>query len=312
MTITPASVSSRRRLVTTLGDLAYEQVGWMLAHEHLFANFAEENDHGAQAADVVARIAPELERAKQAGFTALVDATAVGGARRPDIIVAVSKAAGFPVVMATGLFKEPAKRVWATVHREERLYEWMLAELTQGIGKTGDCAGWIKLSVANEGVQAHEAVLLRAAARASRETGAAVCSHTVGAALANAQLDIFEAAGGDPARFIWVHTQTEPNLAEHMAFARRGAWIEYDAVDNGDIPDAQFADWIMALLDADLGGHLLLSQDRVGYNPALPGAAITPYTYLAEGFAPVLRARGVDDDMLNLLFRNNPFRAYAR
>ena len=56
-------VSARRRytaLVTTLGDLTAEQVGWMLAHEHVFANFTSDEDGAADAATVAQRLRPAL------------------------------------------------------------------------------------------------------------------------------------------------------------------------------------------------------------------------------------------------------------
>lgn len=300
------------RLITTLGALAREQVGVMLAHEHVFANFAADSEGGATADAVVARMTPELERAKIAGVTALIEATAVGAARRPDVLLAVSQATNVPMVVATGLFKEPAKSNWVAAHDEGALRDWMIGELENGIGDTDLRAGWIKLSVTDSGVQPHERTLLRAAAGASAITGAAVGSHTVGGALANAELDIFEAAGGSPNRFIWIHTQTEPDRAVHLQFARRGTWIEYDAIDEDRADDA-YLDLICHALDAGLGDHVLLSHDRVGYNPAAPnGGAFKPYSYLTEQFIPKLRARGADDGTIDQLLRVNPFTAYAR
>jgi phosphotriesterase-related protein len=299
-------------LVTTLGDFTADQVGWMLAHEHLFANFVADDDHDADPAAVAARMTPELERARAAGITAMVDATAVGGARRPDVLLTVSQASGMPTLAATGLFKEPAKTDWVRAHSEAALRDWMILELTEGIDQTFMRAGWIKLSVTDSGVQPHEATLIRAAAGASRVTGAVVGSHTVGAALANDELDLFLKAGGASDRFIWIHTQTEPDVAKHEAFARRGAWIEYDAIDE-DRHDDAYLDMIVRALEKGYADRVLLSHDRVGYNPAQPtGGVFKPYTYLTEQFVPKLRACGVDDAALEVLLRHNPFRAYAR
>ena len=69
----------------------------------------------------------------------------------------------------------------------------------------------------------------------------------------------------------------------------------------------------LRLLEAGLGDHLLLSQDRGWYDPALPGGGEPkPYTYLSEKFLPKLQARGVDEEMIEQLTVNNPFRAFAR
>lgn len=305
-------MSSEKHLITTLGKCAYADVGWMLAHEHIFANFAADDDHCIDSAAVVARMLPELERAKGVGISALVDATAIGAARRPDILAALSQAADFPILAATGWFKEPAKWDWALEHSNSALCAWLVTELTTGMGNSAVRAGWIKLSVTDSGVQPHEARLISAAAGASRATGAVVGCHTVGGPLAHAVLDIFEAAGGDPSRFIWIHTQTEPDINVHLDFARRGAWIEYDAIDQ-DPADEVYSDWILQVLDAGFGNQLLLSQDRVGYDPVkAEGGVFKPYSALTETFIPKLRGRGVDTAGIEMLLHDNPFRAYAR
>lgn len=299
-------------LVTTLGDLTADQVGWMLAHEHIFANFYVDYGNDAPISQVIARLSPELERAQQAGITVMVEATAVGAARRPDILLAVSQAAALPVLAATGLFKEPAKSIWAETLGETGLRNWLIGELTEHIDDTTFRAGWIKLSATDSGVQPHEKLLLRAAAQASQATNAVVGSHTVGAALANAELDIFEAAGGDPARFIWIHTQTERDVTKHAAFARRGAWIEYDAIDE-DRPDDAYLDWILCAFAGGYADRVLLSHDRSGYNPGQAnGGELKPYAYLPSQFVPKLQARGLDDADIDQLLRVNPFSAYAR
>jgi phosphotriesterase-related protein len=299
-------------LVTTLGDLSADHVGWMLAHEHVFANFYADDDAATAIAPVIDRMEPALQAVKAAGITALVEATAVGGARRPDVLLAVSQAIKLPLIAATGLFKEPAKTEWAHRLGESGLRDWLIRELTEQIDGSTFRAGWIKLSVTDSGVQPHEELLLRAAAHASQTTNAVVGSHTVGAALANAELDIFEAAGGDPARFIWIHTQTEPDVEQHAAFTRRGAWIEYDAIDE-DRPDDAYLDWVVRAFDGGYADRVLPSHDRSGYNPTqMNGGTFKPYTYLLTQFVPKLQARGIHEAGIQQLLHANPFRAYAR
>lgn len=299
-------------LVTTLGNIDAAQAGCILAHEHIFANFAADDDHETDARAVVAQMLPLLQDAQRTGVTVLVDATAIGAARRADILLEISHASGLPILVATGLFKEPAKTSWLQAHGEDGLAAWMTRELTESVIGANVPAGWIKISVNDAGVQQHEAALIRAAARASRMTNAVVGSHTVGAALAHAQLDLFEAAGGAPDRFIWIHTQTEPDVAQHERFARRGAWIEYDAIDE-DRPDEVYLRWIVRGFERGYAEHVLLSHDRSGYNPTLPnGGTARPYTYLVESFLPKLREYGFGEDAIHQLSRDNPLNAYAR
>jgi phosphotriesterase-related protein len=304
------------RLITTLGPKRADELGLVLPHEHVFVDLRTPDQPGyaeADATDVVSLMAPEIERARLAGVTAIVEASTVGVGRRADILKAVSEATGFPVVVPTGIYREPWVPAWAHRATEAELHDWMLRELTDGIELTGVRAGWIKLSAGDDGLTAVEAKILRAAGRAAAATNSAIGSHTVKGRVVRDQLDILEATGHTPDRFIWIHTQAEPDPALHLEIARRGAWVEYDAIGSDDFVDAFFVQRVQRLLDAGLGGRLLLSQDRGQYDPAQPGGGTPrPYTYLSERFVPALRAAGVDDAPIRLLTRTNPFEAFAR
>jgi phosphotriesterase-related protein len=304
------------RLITSLGPKRADELGLVLPHEHVFVDLRTPDQPGygeADATDVVSLMAPEIERAQLAGVTAIVEASTVGVGRRADILKAVSEATGFPLVVPTGIYREPWVPAWALRASEAELHDWMLRELTEGIEATGMPAGWIKLSAGDDGLTEVETKILRAAGRAAAATNSAIGSHTVKGGVVRDQLDILEALGHTPDRFIWIHTQAEPDPELHLEIARRGAWIEYDAIGSDDFDDAYFVRVVQRLLDAGLAGRLLLSQDRGQYDPAEPGGGTPrPYTYLSEQFVPALRAAGVDDATIAQLTRTNPFDAFAR
>jgi phosphotriesterase-related protein len=299
-------------LITTLGPKREDELGMILPHEHIFANFPTGDDLNCKPEAVVTALLPEISKTQAAGVTALVDATAVGGARRADILKAVSLATELPIVAATGIFKEPWKTNWVNTFGMEGLAAWMTQELTFQIEETGVQAGWIKLSVADQGLTEHEKLLLQAAAQAGRATQATIGVHTVKGRVAHDQLDIIEQAGYTPKRFIWIHTQMEDDFNIHLEIARRGAWIEYDAI--GDFrTDEQYIAWICRLIDAGLHDHILLSQDRGWYDPSQAGGGVfKPYTYISDVFLPKLRAAGIDEALIRQITHTNPFRAYAR
>ena len=302
-------------LITTLGPYAAGQLGMILPHEHIFVDLGpieQASWRNAQAADVTPVMAPELERVAAAGVTALVECTPVGVGRRADIVAAVSRAAGFPVVVPTGIYREPWIPDWAHAASEEALADWMLGELTGQIEESGVQAAWIKLSAGDDGLTACETKILRAAAAAGRRTEAVIGSHTVRGRVVRDQLDILEAAGYTPGRFIWIHTQAEPDFDLHLEMGRRGCWLEYDAIGSDAFTDAWFVEHILHLLDAGLGGQLLLSHDRGWYDPSQPQSKPQPFTYLNKVFLPKLQAAGVDDETIRQLTVENPFNAFAR
>lgn len=302
------------QLITTLGPKGRNELGMILPHEHVFVDLRTWDKPGyaqAEAADVVRLMAPEIERLKAAGGTALVECSPVGVGRRADMDLAVSQATDFPIVVPTGVYREPWIPPWIHEAGEGKLCDWMLGELSGEIEGSGVQAAWIKLSAGDEGITATEAKVLRAACAAARQTNAVIGSHTIRGRVVRDQLAIIERASYTPGRFIWIHTQAEPDFALHLEMAQRGVWIEYDAIGSGD--DMIFIDLIHRMLDAGFANQLLLSHDRGWYDPAQPGGGVPkPYTYLAGEFLPRLRAAGVDDATIRLLTVTNPFNAFAR
>jgi phosphotriesterase-related protein len=301
-------------LVTTLGPMTRDQLGMILPHEHVFVDLRTPDRPGyaqADPADVVRLMAPEIERIKALGVTALVECSTGGVGRRADIDRAVSEATGFPIVVPTGNYREPWIPAWVVGASEEALSDWMLAELTDEIEESGVRAGWIKLSAGDDGITDLEARILRAAVAAARKTNAVIGSHTIKGRVVMDQLDIIEAAGYDPSRFISIHTQEESDRDMHLAVARRGAWIEYDSIGRAD--DGPLIEMIHRVLDAGFGDQLLLSHDRGWYDPAKPGGGEPkPYTHLSKVLIPKLMQSGVDEQTIIRLTHDNPFNAFAR
>jgi len=306
------------RLHTTLGTYSRDELGMVLPHEHVFVDLGPREEQNWKDADpdaVVEVAGPEIERAREAGVTALVECTPEGVGRRVDIDLAVSEATEFPIVVPTGIYQEPAIPDWAREASEDDLFEWMHEELTEGVGDTGVTAAWIKVSTDDDdptGLSDDEAKILRAAARAGAETDAVIGSHTLHEDVVHRQLDVLEDAGYTAEQFIWIHAQAEP-IGAHERVAERGAWIEYDWIGGEDQDDERYLDLIEQMLTAGYRNQLLLSQDRGWYDPSEPGGGeFDEYTYLPDEFLPELRDRGVDEATIEHLLYDNPFDAYAR
>lgn len=307
-------------LITTLGDLTLEDLadGIVLPHEHIFVDLRGPDHAGpqlgvAEEGDVITLMAPELRRAADSGVVALVECTPVGVGRRPDLDLAVSRAANFPVVLPTGVYREPWIPGWVHDADETELKRWMQAELETGIDGVGIRAAWIKLSAGDDGITTCERRVLRAAAKAGAATGAVIGSHTIRGRVVLDQLATLETAGYTAERFIWIHTQAEPDFDLHLVAAARGAWLEYDAIGSDTYRDRFFIDRIQRLLDAGYEDQLLLSHDRGWYDPAQPGGGTPkPFTYIPDVFLGKLVDAGIDDATVTKLTRINPFRAFSR
>jgi len=302
-------------LLTTLGIKTEEESGIVLPHEHIFVDLRTWDQPGyaqAKADDVIALMAPELERASLSGITTIVDATCVGVGRRVDILKALSEANSFALVVPTGVYREPWIPEWIHEASEDELYEWMCHELEVEIEHTGVRAGWVKLSAGDNGMTEAEEKILRAATRAAQHSSAVIGSHTMRGRTVRDQLSIIQEAGYSPDHFIWIHAQIEPEFELNLEMAWRGAWVEYDSIGDEIYTEVIF-DRILRMLEAGLGDQVLLSHDRGWYDPAKPGGGTPrPFNYLTETFLPRLRSAGVDENTIQLLTRQNPLRAFSR
>jgi phosphotriesterase-related protein len=303
-----------RALYTTLGPIGRDRLGMILPHEHVYVDLRTPDQPGyasGEAADVVALMAPEIEKIKALGITALVECTTGGVGRRADFDLAVSRATNFPIVVPTGNYREPWVPEWVKSASEAELEAWMLRELTERFDEADYKAGWIKLSAGDDGITPLEERILRAATRAAVATGAVIGSHTIRGRVVLDQLDIIAAEGGDPSRFISIHTQAETDFGLNLAVAERGAWIEYDNI--GYVDDGELIPLILKVLAADRSAQLLLSHDMGWFDPAKPGGGTPrPYTHLSEVMLPKLREAGVDEATIVQLTHANPFEAFAR
>ncbi|MBI4898940.1 MAG: esterase [Actinobacteria bacterium] len=286
----------------------------ILPHEHVFVDLRTPDQPGyahGDADEVVRLMAPEIERIKALGVTALVECATGGVGRRADLDLAVSRATQFPIIVPTGNYREPWIPEWVRTASEAELEAWMLRELTNRFDEADYRAGWIKLSAGDDGITPLETKILRAATRASVATGAVIGSHTVKGRVVMNQLDIIEAEGGRADRFISIHAQEERDFGLNLEVADRGAWVEYDHVGRAD--DAMVITLIEDMLAAGRGGQLLISHDLGWFDPAKPGGGTPrPYTHLSEVLLPKLRGRGIPETTLTGLTHDNPFNAFAR
>jgi phosphotriesterase-related protein len=303
-----------KALYTTLGPIGRDRLGMILPHEHVYVDLRTPDQPGyasGEAREVVALMAPQIERIKALGVTALVECTTGGVGRRADFDLAVTEATAFPIVVPTGNYREPWIPEWVKSASEAALEAWMLRELTQRFDEADYKAGWIKISAGDDGITPLEERILRAAVRAAIPTGAVIGSHTIKGRVVMDQLDIIEAEGGDASRFISIHTQAEKDFALNLAVAERGAWIEYDNI--GWVDDAELLPLILSVLEAGRGDQLLLSHDMGWFDPAQPGGGTPkPYTHLSTVMLPKLRAAGVSEETIVQLTHDNPFDAFAR
>ena len=131
------------------------------------------------------------------------------------------------------------------------------------------------------------------------------------------QLDLLAAEGVSPDRVILCHLDRNENVADHLALARRGAFLSYDQIPKAKYnTEARTIQLIIGLAREGLHRQILLGGDfaRRQYFAGWGGAPglVHLTTIYAEKLREALFAAGLPGEaVLRDLLVNNPARALA-
>lgn len=308
----------QKSIHTIKGPVAIDSLGLILPHEHLFTDLRGPFVDGyaqADAGEAVRLVSPFLADAFESGVTALVECSTMGVGRNLEILQRLAEASSVHIVAPTGVYREAFVPSTLREMSEDNLAQLWIRELTEGIDGTSVRAGFIKLAMSDDGPTELEKRNLRAAAQTSKLTGAVIASHTIGGRVAREEMDVLETVGHDLQRFIWIHAQTESDIAVVKEAAERGAFVEFDSVGAPHQSQSELVESVVALIQAGYLDHILLSHDAGWYNPArpdgLPEDGFRGYTALTREFLPALTTRGVSDEQVRQMTVSNPARAFA-
>jgi len=307
-----------KRIHTIKGPIEIDALGLTLPHEHLFTDLRGPSvpDYArGEPSAVVKVVEPYLAEASAVGVTTLVECSTVGVGRNVPVLRSLAEVTSIHIIAPTGVYRDAYIPETLREISEHDLAELWTTELTEGIEETSIRAGFIKLAMSDDGPTALEIRNLKAAVKASQNTGAVIASHTIGGKVARKEMDVLEEAGLDLQRFIWIHAQTEPDISILEEATRRGAYVELDSVGAPHQSQTELLETTIALIEAGFADHILLSHDAGWYNPArsdgLPEEGFRGYTALARDFLPELLKRGINEEQVRLITVNNPAKAFA-
>jgi phosphotriesterase-related protein len=309
----PAAANGER-VRTVEGEVAPEELGTVLIHEHVMVDFvgADRVSPERYDADEVYRVVlPHLRQARALGCRTLVECTPAYLGRDPALLKRLASASGVRLITNTGYYGAANDKFLpkhAFDESAEQLAERWTREAQSGIDGTGIRPGFIKIGVDPGPLSEIDAKLVHAAALAHRRTGLTIAAHTGNGEVALAEIALLERERVLPAAFIWVHAQIEPDAAIHERAARRGAWVEFDSVSENSV--AAHVERVTAMKAKGLLGNVLVSHDAGWYNVGEPnGGAFRPYDTLFTKFVPALKEAGLTDGEIRRLLVENPRRA---
>ncbi|MFW6180830.1 MAG: phosphotriesterase family protein [Spirochaetota bacterium] len=312
-----------RFIRTVLGDRDPRDVTFAHCHEHLFVFPVRGVELPARLLiDDYLRTRDEVDGFREAGGNTLVDLQPLGGGRHAELLERVSRETGVMVIAATGqhkpLFYPPG--AWPMGKTARELADLFISEIQEGMfayhpsepltRRTSIKAGAIKVATGEEGLDAPYRIVFAAAARAHRETGAPVITHTELGAFGAEQAAFLIKRGVAPGSIVIGHMDRRADLEENLRVARTGVFLAYDTIARYQYhsDDREIA-LIRDMVERGFGGRLLLgmdvTRDRMSAYGGEPGLA-----YIARSFAARLREQ-VGGQATRAMLRDNPGRALS-
>ena len=319
---------------TVTGPVSPDDLGVTLMHEHILYGYPGwEGDQSIAPFDrpaMVEKSVAVLEMLKPLGLKTYVDATALDGGRCPEIYREISEKTGIQIICSTGYYYEGegSSAYWkfrsVLGDAAAELYELYMREITVGIRDTGIRAGVIKVGTSKDVITDYEAMMLRVAARAQKETGVPIITHTQEGSMGPEQAAMLIAEGVDPAKIQIGHMSDNLDMDYQQRTLCQGVYVSWDRMGLqglvGCPMDEQRYPLIIELIKNGHGDRLMISHDCIlnwlGRPLTLPEEVLPLIAnwnpaHLFQNIIPALKAGGVTDDQIDTIVRENPRRLFA-
>lgn len=294
------------------GPIDTGDLGFTLMHEHVIVTWPaihQQYPHLWDRPAIVERSVRLLKDAYAAGVRTMVDLTPIDLGRDPLLIKEVAEKSGMQFIVATGCYYSIP--FYFVGRPDSEMTEFFVRDITEGIGDTGVRAGVIKCATEPEMHAMNERVL-RASARAHRETGVPICTHTMPANKTGwDQQRVFKEEGVDLGRTVIGHSDDSDSFEYLERIILDGSYLGMDRI-GGTRPrtSEQRADMVAALVEKGYADRIMLSHDHQCYFDWVPKetfeASPKHFGYIATGFSDLLRERGVSDASIKQMTVLNP------
>jgi phosphotriesterase-related protein len=318
-----------RRVQTVTGTADAGQLGKTLIHEHVLVGFPGW-DLDAKAprfkrGEAMARAVDQMQTLAGLGLGTFVDPCPMDLGRDVEFLAELSQRSGMRIVCTTGAYFE-AEGITYTFRNlpVEEITDIYIKEITEGVGDTGIKAGAVKIATGSRQVSEYERKMVTAGARAARETGVPLISHTQDASCGHDQIDIVTGEGVSAERLVVGHSDGIDDHEYHRALAERGAFVGFDRFGISIlIPDEVRVKNVVALARAGHTRRIMMSHDSIvcwrgrpvpfanSYDDVLAMLPQWRPTFIFEHVVPQLREAGLTSEDIDTILVDNPRRLFA-
>jgi phosphotriesterase-related protein len=311
---------------TVLGSIDTAQLGFTLMHEHVVLQSCGVKENWPEAFErerAVKRATEHLRGAKTAGVNTIVDLTTMDNGRDVPLVAEIVKQVDVNVIVCTGLWRQ-VPRAFGN-RTPDDVAKLFVRDITEGIQGTDIKAGIIKNASDDTTVIGPLELAFRAAARAHRETGVPLSTHTdTGNQSGLDQLRIYAEEGVDLTRVIIGHSGDTEDLDYLKKILDRGAYLGMDRFGLDHFGPMQLLSTerrVKVVADLCRQGYadrLVLSHDASGWPDGRDPdwqAQTWPnwrYTHIPCDVLPMLLEAGVSQQQIDQMTRETPRAIFER
>jgi phosphotriesterase-related protein len=308
---------------TLRGPVSTEDLGFVLTHEHIFAHTEGLVHQFPQVWDESAAIVDarrQLQEAYDAGVRTIMEHSVMGLGRDVPMFLKVAENSPINVIVSTGLYYFDELPFYFQYQPIEHMVDLFVHDLTVGVQNTRVRAGFLKTITDKQGVTEGIDKLLRAIARAHRQTGKFISTHTDAPARTGLeQQRVFAEEGVDLTRIFIGHSGDTDDTDYLKMLMDKGTTLDMGRISIHQlVPNDTRVRVIASLCKEGYADRMTMSHDMQCACTFIPQQFIHEWapdaklTYIPQTFIPQLIEAGVSQTDLDNMTVNNPKRVFDR
>lgn len=261
--------------------------------------------------------ARELQQFQELGGRTVIDLTTRNVGPFPKELREIASDTGLNIIASTGFYVNKAHPKWIEDASVEKIADFMLKEIQEGIDNTDVRAGVIGELGTSEPLDQNELKVLSAAARVQKQTNLPINIHlSIFARAGHNVLTHLETQGASLDRVVLSHVDQSNDFEYASELAKRGAFIELDTFGSecafGERGSREPMDWervdlLVDLIEAGLHDRILISQDVCNKIHLVKFGGFG-YAHILRAIVPRLKKADIEDSIIEQILVKNPAR----
>lgn len=282
--------------------------GYTLMHEHMSIDLTP-GDIGTESFELLCM---DLKDAYRYGVRNIVDMTNQSMGRAPEHIRRLTEETGINIIMSTGHYLEEFIDPVVADQTAEEIAKEAIHDLTEGIDGSGIKAGIIgEIAWCYEGPCEKELKSWEGMCIAARRTGAVISTHPSRGIQQIPQAEYLISHGIPPERIVIGHIEFYPDDNALKKLLGMGVYIGLDMIGKkGGRGDEYRADTVLKVKKWGYLDQMVLSMDICRIQDLRSGGGYG-YKYMFESFIPMLKKRGITDEDIELMLKENPKKIFS-